>query len=389
MAQSVSWSHLCYKMPETSRVGFRNGCKKMAGRLKASRTIGCISLFLVLVVCLSVRSWTSQRELNLVFSENPLTNNSTVSKLITYTSPITLFKNNSPALTLGRSPSTKSHAEKARQIRSNSAAKTNALTSSTDKELKESRMNSAAIKASLPKKKMKEPKRRVLRPRVNLHKSMPPQKKKLSTDMQQVDDLEGTLELQWRMKRAKNAYRPPFQKKCVGKDQYFLHWACDLLSVNASTRRVAKEESVFRSALRPFCDLPAMHPIFEARVRCSFTENYNAIYDSGGWSDEAYVAFTKGRAYTDYYNMSSVLIESTHAMSTRPIIFFCIDSACLWDPKKYPNLVIIDIFTTRMNEHLSLDFSKWVALILSRVRTGVQLDSDMMLMPSADILFAR
>jgi hypothetical protein len=168
----------------------------------------------------------------------------------------------------------------------------------------------------------------------------------------------------------------------------FVHWSCGRLQSNISAT-LSKEDASLDVAMRPLCEIAKFQPIFETRVDCGFAQNYREMYDASGWIDEAFVTYVKGAPTSKYVLMVDALIKSAHEFSTRPVIVFCVDSACPWVAKNYPRLMVLNLNTTKETLKMPLDMYKWLGLILSRVRTGVELDADMMVLPSVDMMFER
>jgi len=60
-----------------------------------------------------------------------------------------------------------------------------------------------------------------------------------------------------------------------------------------------------------------------------------------------------------------------------------------WDAKKYPRLVVMHAAPFPADSERRFDLNKFRSLLLSRVRTGIQLDSDQFVAPGVDALFQR
>jgi hypothetical protein len=177
---------------------------------------------------------------------------------------------------------------------------------------------------------------------------------------------------------------PPYQ--CPRGGEY-THWSCAQLSTSATSM----EELAFRTAIAPLCNEPnsKYHPILEASVPCIFYDAYRSIYDAGNWADEAYVTYVSGKPLSRDMNLTEILVHSVHVMSSRPIVVFCFDSLCDWSPTVFPQLVVINVQSSIDTRNQPFDYNKWLTIMLSRVRIGVELDADMILLTGADQIFDR
>jgi len=130
--------------------------------------------------------------------------------------------------------------------------------------------------------------------------------------------------------------------------------------------------------------------LMEAWVEPEFQGNFNALYNSSGWIDEAFVSYFDGNAHATFRDMMELLIESVHTYSTRPIIIFNFGptpgSIKRWTPKKFPRLLCM--WARPMTPGVSFNFNKFRAMILAQVRTGVELDADQFVFKGVDALFS-
>jgi len=146
-----------------------------------------------------------------------------------------------------------------------------------------------------------------------------------------------------------------------------------------------------REAARVLCDRPQYRRYMESWVDPRFLGNYQKIYSSDGWADEAWVNYFKAMPNAfDFLRLTDELIESVHRFSSKPIVLVNFGAAdTRFDPERFPRLVLLQASDVR-NLGVSFNFNKLQAALLSKVKVGVSLDSDMMMAtPMADRLFSR
>jgi len=104
------------------------------------------------------------------------------------------------------------------------------------------------------------------------------------------------------------------------------------------------------------------------------------------------------RAFVNYYAgapdgkhaaMTEELVESVHKFSSYPIVVFHFGSITpeSWTPERFPRLVLIHAEPLPPGSGRSFNFNKMRAMLLARIRTGVQLDSDQFVAPGVDAIF--
>jgi len=90
--------------------------------------------------------------------------------------------------------------------------------------------------------------------------------------------------------------------------------------------------------------------------------------------------------------MASNLIRSVHMFSDAPVIVFVFGATHIsidWDPDAFPNLIVVhggDLKEMTRGEKISFNFNKFRSMMF-RIRTGVQLDADMIVAKHVDNLF--
>jgi len=148
-----------------------------------------------------------------------------------------------------------------------------------------------------------------------------------------------------------------------------------------------------RQAARVLCARPEHRRYMESWVDPRFLGNYRKAYGSDGWAEEAWVNYFKvmPHAYSvDFLRLTDALIESVHRFSSKPIVLVNFGAADThFDPKSFPRLVILQARDVSELD-VSFNFNKLQAALLSKVKVGASIDSDMMMASSkADSLFSR
>ncbi|CAK9015009.1 unnamed protein product [Durusdinium trenchii] len=83
------------------------------------------------------------------------------------------------------------------------------------------------------------------------------------------------------------------------------------------------------------------------------------------------------------------LIRSVHLFSNELIVVFHLGSLTpdTWTPERYPRLLLMHLAPLGPKVQKSFNYNKLRAMLISRVRVGVQLDSDQFVAPGADYMF--
>ena len=198
-------------------------------------------------------------------------------------------------------------------------------------------------------------------------------------------------------------------EKCMATKAPFQQWArMPLCAPEGANRNTwPKEETMLQGAIGGFCKQPGARSGFDdLYIDCRYREAYaNAVgyadvskWDGSPapqhlWIDKAFVTFFKGSHDGMTHSMMvSNLIRSVHFFSKHPIIVFCVGTPKLsldWDPKVFPRLIVIHaggIEPISKGRYISFNFNKFRSMLL-RVKTGVQVDADMVVGANCDKLF--
>lgn len=144
-------------------------------------------------------------------------------------------------------------------------------------------------------------------------------------------------------------------------------------------------------ASRTLCT-PALAPLMQAWIDDEFQENFKQVYDSSGWVEEAFVNyFGASSKDSPFTKETELLVESVHSFSQKPIIVIDFVGKSSTVPgltaKRFPRLVLLRALP--IPRGVSFNFNKIRAMLLAKVVTGVQLDSDQIVFHGADRMFQR
>eukprot|EP00039_Didymoeca_costata_P004307 m.72583 g.72583 ORF g.72583 m.72583 type:complete len:682 (-) comp12336_c0_seq1:18-2063(-) len=177
---------------------------------------------------------------------------------------------------------------------------------------------------------------------------------------------------------------------------------CDRATINPNS----EEEDTFQDAIRYFCKHEHYRKGMKVWLNCRFQNAFARAIgkDSGAltsddltsWMDRAWVTYFKGDPNGLRHSMMVTnLLRTCQFFSDFPVIVYVVGEENLcpdWDPVVFPNLILFhaDPITEMLEpdaKKVSFNFNKFRAMLL-RLRTGVQLDADMIIAPFADKLFA-
>ena len=178
----------------------------------------------------------------------------------------------------------------------------------------------------------------------------------------------------------------------------------------ASMGVVSPIEEQYQQSLAPICEDDVMSSGMQLHIDCRFQRAFaiatgiEAQFNERGlvqedltrWVDRAYVTFFKGEPTGMTHSMMvSNLIRSVHMFSNDtsiPIIVYVFEEEAIsidWDPVIFPRLIVVhgNSINSMGNRYVSFNFNKFRSMFL-RVKTGIQLDADMIIAPNCDLLFA-
>lgn len=178
---------------------------------------------------------------------------------------------------------------------------------------------------------------------------------------------------------------------CGGEAAVELLWSC-----NAATSRLpdaghahAKAQQMLDDTAKGMCDDGRLRDQLAVYLDCEYVESYlNWTSEESEWLEEAYVSYVAGRKDSNYEWQATNLVRSVDLFSNRPIVVVVFGDEFVppasW--RGLPNLIVYRMSTgLRM---VSFNFNKIRSMISSRVLFGIQLDTDQIIAPGMDQLFA-
>jgi len=168
-------------------------------------------------------------------------------------------------------------------------------------------------------------------------------------------------------------------------------WSCDKsLSRRAgpsASEDVLNAQRIHDLASEEICKTSAIADQLDVYVECAFYDTW-AKYTKDGveWLEEAYITYVGGKS--KYAGQITNLVRSVHMFSTKPIVVVVMghEFVCPAEWRGMDQLVVYRM-TLLFDAKLSFNFNKVRAIIASRVITGVELDSDQLIVAGMDRLF--
>mmetsp|Transcript_30171 Transcript_30171/g.79577 ORF Transcript_30171/g.79577 Transcript_30171/m.79577 type:complete len:673 (-) Transcript_30171:37-2055(-) len=132
-----------------------------------------------------------------------------------------------------------------------------------------------------------------------------------------------------------------------------------------------------------------MQSLMRSWVDNRFVDVHSRYFGESGWVNRAFVNYYAGPPTGKHAAMTEQLIRSVHEFSKEPIIVFHFGVATpeWWTKAKYPRLVLLHSSPMPANAGRSFNFNKMRAMLLSKAKVGIQLDSDQFVAPGVDAMF--
>jgi len=120
-----------------------------------------------------------------------------------------------------------------------------------------------------------------------------------------------------------------------------------------------------------------------------FQGNYDRLFGRAGWTPKAFLNYYAGPPDGKHTKMTEELIVSVHEFSQEPILVyhFGLTTPKAWTPKRFPRLVLFHAAPFPVGSGRSFNFNKMRAMLISRAKVGIQLDSDQFVAPGVDDMF--
>eukprot|EP00929_Paragymnodinium_shiwhaense_P073478 TRINITY_DN37453_c0_g2_i1.p1 TRINITY_DN37453_c0_g2~~TRINITY_DN37453_c0_g2_i1.p1 ORF type:complete len:830 (+),score=186.52 TRINITY_DN37453_c0_g2_i1:183-2672(+) len=176
---------------------------------------------------------------------------------------------------------------------------------------------------------------------------------------------------------------------CKGLEPNDLLWSCEMRSSGRfMPTEHAQAQAKMTEATARMCAEPQLAKQLEVYLDCDFVDNYKKWTKDGAqeWLDEAYVTYIGGPKDSTWEWQATNLVRSVELFSTRPIIVVAFtDFAPPASWRKNHNVLVY-----RMQPGLprvSFNFNKIRSMLVSRVVTGIQLDTDQIVASGMDNVF--
>jgi len=145
-----------------------------------------------------------------------------------------------------------------------------------------------------------------------------------------------------------------------------------------------------KAAMSDICKSKKLSGLLEVFLVPGYETQYQQWYRADGWVDEAFINYfaNKGAGGEKYLKQTELLIESVHRFSTRPIVavnFGPSPAPAHW--KNQERLVLL--LAKPLPEGESFNYNKFRAMLMARARTGIELDSDQLVVKGVDHMFLR
>eukprot|EP00928_Gymnodinium_smaydae_P050209 TRINITY_DN337_c0_g1_i2.p1 TRINITY_DN337_c0_g1~~TRINITY_DN337_c0_g1_i2.p1 ORF type:complete len:518 (-),score=95.07 TRINITY_DN337_c0_g1_i2:87-1499(-) len=163
-------------------------------------------------------------------------------------------------------------------------------------------------------------------------------------------------------------------------------------SKSADGAGAGEAEASWREAVTGLCRSKETRNLLEVHLDKRFRKHYETAYGlvPGAWVPEAYVNYVRVSGPGTYYGkLTEALVDSIHRFSQRPVVVVNFGSVAPpeLDPNRFPRLILLH--AREVPQRVSFNFNKFLAILLARAKVGISVDSDMMVGPHADKLFAR
>ncbi|CAE7343993.1 unnamed protein product, partial [Symbiodinium pilosum] len=196
-------------------------------------------------------------------------------------------------------------------------------------------------------------------------------------------------------------------EKLADKEGSRLIASCDIFE---ASRSKGPEDQALWEAVEPFCSeaweedaaqdtslkagphrlaFSSLQKLMQARIDARFAKNYDRLVGEDGWLPRAFVNYYAGAPGSKHANMTEQLIRSVHMFSEAPIIVLHLGSRTpdSWTAERFPQLLLVHAAPMEPDAHRSFNFNKLRSFLISRAKTGVELDSDQFVGPGVDYMF--
>eukprot|EP00439_Symbiodinium_sp_Y106_P059830 s52_g8.t1 len=168
-------------------------------------------------------------------------------------------------------------------------------------------------------------------------------------------------------------------------------WSCDHTSsrVPGEGHAHATAQHILDQSLQAMCDETTLQPLWQTFLDCDFLDQYLRWTSESGWVDEAFVTYVAGVQDSIYALQATNLVRSVDLFSSKPVIVVVFDEQYIppWQWRHFPNVIVYKMLPLP-GKAISFNFNKLRAMIASRTLVGVQLDTDQLIAPEVERMFA-
>lgn len=193
---------------------------------------------------------------------------------------------------------------------------------------------------------------------------------------------------------SKRHFRPnvvPHEETCRTGDLEPL-WSCDFSASRVPKAGHPHEEAqkVLEQSLKAMCEDSGTSRLWQTFLDCDFRENYfRWTSPESDWLEEGFVTYVAGPQDSIYALQAVNLIRSIDLFSTRPVVVVVFDDKFVppaqWH--SFPNVIVYKMLPMK-GRSVSFNFNKLRAMIAARVLVGIQLDTDQIIVPGLERMFA-
>ncbi|CAK9110208.1 unnamed protein product [Durusdinium trenchii] len=169
-------------------------------------------------------------------------------------------------------------------------------------------------------------------------------------------------------------------------------WSCDFSASRVPKAGHPHEEAqkVLEQSLKAMCEDSGTSRLWQTFLDCDFRENYfRWTSPESDWLEEGFVTYVAGPQDSIYALQAVNLIRSIDLFSTRPVVVVVFDDKFVppaqWH--SFPNVIVYKMLPMK-GRSVSFNFNKLRAMIAARVLVGIQLDTDQIIVPGLERMFA-
>jgi len=168
-------------------------------------------------------------------------------------------------------------------------------------------------------------------------------------------------------------------------------WSCDRATarVPSQDHAHAQPQHVLDKSVEMMCENEQMRDQMAVYLDCEFLQPYlKWTTDESEWLEEAYVTYVGGQKDSTYEWQAMNLVRSIDIFSNRPVVVTVFGNDFV-PPDSWRDLPNVIVYRMKpVVRGVSFNFNKMRSMICSRVVVGIQLDTDQIIAPAFDKMFA-